>query len=357
MKIRNKILSLTTLFLVALASVSCTESDKVEITRLPSIMETLDANANYSILRDAILKTGLNVTLSNAGSYTIFTPNNAAFEAVGITSATITALTTPAEIADLRVILQNHVLGVGTRASDLVAGRYFRTFAFFRANAPLAPTTPTPLLTTGSTMSMFIAQVGADVVINGGVDNRGAVVTKGDIDVRNGIIHEVNAVILLPRLINHLIANPDLSTLLTIANSTSGTFGDQTVVKNILLNATNLAARTLIAPNNAAFTNATTGTGFLTGAAVTSGNVTKVLQYHVLPPGNRLRSFFTEGFVVNTLLTPPLQTFTTFTAGTLGLRIQDNGVAPNNIARFVLNDIQAENGVLHIVDKVLQPTL
>lgn len=357
MKLRNKIFSFTTLILLVISGVSCTESDKVEITRLPSIMETLNADANYSILRDALVKTGLNTTLSSAGSYTIFTPNNAAFESIGITSASISALTAAADIANLRVILQNHVLGVGTRANDLLAAGYSRTFGFFRANAPLAPTPATPLLTSGSTMSMFVAKVGNDVLINGGVANRGAVVTKADIDVSNGIIHEVNAVILLPRIINHIVSNPELSTLLTIANSTSGAFGDQTAVKNILTGATNLAARTLICPNNTAFTNATTGSGFLTGAAVTPANVTKVLQYHLLTPGNRLRTFFTDGFVVNTSLTPPLQTFTTFTSAPLGLRIQDNGVAPNNVSRFVITDIQAENGVLHIVDKVLQPTL
>lgn len=349
MTLKSKILSLTTLVLLVFTGISCTESDKVEIVRLPSIMETLNADeANYSILRDALVKTGLSGTLSGAGSYTIFTPNNAAFQSIGITSATIADMTAAADIANLRTILQNHVLGVGTRSNDLIQVGYSRTFAFYKSSATA---------TSGSTMSMFVSQVGGQVLINGGVANGGAVVTNADIDVSNGIIHEVNAVILLPKIINHIVANPELSTLLSIANSTSGTFGDQTAVKNILANATNLSARTLICPNNAAFTKATTENGFLTGAAVTPANVTKVLQYHLLPPGNRLRTFFTEGFVVNTSLTGPLQTFTTFTSGSLGLRIQDNGVAPNNISRFITTDIQAENGVLHIVDKVLQPNL
>jgi uncharacterized surface protein with fasciclin (FAS1) repeats len=204
---------------------------------------------------------------------------------------------------------------------------------------------------------MFVARVGTDVVINGGPTNGGAIVTKGDIDASNGIIHQVNAVILLPKIINHIVANPQLSTLLAVVSSTSGTFGDQTAVRTIVAGATNLTSRTLIAPLNSAFTNATTGTGFLTGAAVTPANVTKVLQYHLLG-GNRLASFFTEGFTVFTSLpAPPVNNFITLRAGALGFRIQDNGTAPNNISRFVLNDIQAENGVIHTVDKVLQPFL
>ena len=362
MKFRNQIVRFALMITAVMFTFSCTEDDKKEVTRLDSAGAYFTANAGkYSILTDALRKTGLLATLTGAGSYTIFAPSNTAFTAAGFTSVGINALNplVPADIiaiANLRVILQNHVLSPGTRAADLLAGGYFRTFAFFRNNAPLAPTTATPLLTSGSQMSIFINQIGTNVLINGGATNGGATVTKADIDLSNGILHEVDAIIMLPTIVNHIVANPNLSTLLAVATSTAAPFGDQTAVRNILTGATNLSARTVICPTNMAFTNATTGTGFLTGAAVTPANVTRVLQYHILPPGNRLATFFAEGFVVNTSTTP-VQTFTTLRAGALGFRIQDNGTAPNNISRFLINDIQGVNGVLHIVDKVLQPTL
>lgn len=361
MKFRNQIARFALMITAVVFMFSCTEDDKKEVTRLDSAGTYFAANAGkYSILTDALKKTGLLATLSGAGSYTIFAPSNAAFTAAGITSASFKDLDplVPADliaIANLRVILQNHVLTPGTRAADLLAGGYFKTFAFFRPNAPLAPIPATALLTSGSQMSIFFNQVGPNVLINGGATNRGATVTNADIDLANGILHEIDAVLFLPTIVNHIAANPNLSTLLAVATSTAAPFGDQTAVRNILTGATNLSARTLICPNNKAFENATTGTGFLTGAAVTPANVTRVLQYHLLPPGNRLNTFFTEGFVVNSSTTP-LQTFTILRAGALGFRIQDNGTAPNNISRFLINDIQGVNGVLHIVDKVLQPT-
>lgn len=361
MKIKNQILSFATLVMVALTTFSCTEDDKKEVTRLPTTMAYLRANTDrFSILIDALTKTGLNTQLDGAGSYTLFAPDNSDFAAINLSSAQINALTAPADnvaIANLRVILLNHVLNVGTRSTDLVAGGYFRTFGFFRTNAPIPATPVTAIQTTGSLLTAYFNLVGNEVLINGGTTNGGAKVSKADIDVSNGIIHEIDAVLSLPTIANHIAANPQLLTLLTVVNSTSGTFGDQTAVRNILNGATNLTPRTLMCPNNLAFTNATTGTGFLQGTLVTSPNVTKVLQYHLLPVGNRLRAFFTDNFTVNTSIPAPTQTFITFTGGALGFRIQDNGVAPNNFSRFLINDIQGVNGTIHIVDKVLQPTL
>ena len=49
-----------------------------------------------------------------------------------ITSASINALTAPADntaIATLKLILQNHVITLGTKADDLLAAGYTRTFA------------------------------------------------------------------------------------------------------------------------------------------------------------------------------------------------------------------------------------
>lgn len=363
MKFRNQIARFAIMVTAVAFIFSCTEDDKKTVTRLDSAGSYFAANAGkYSILTDALKKTGLLTTLTGAGSYTIFAPSNAAFTAINISSASIDALNplVPADaiaIANLRVILQNHVLTPGTRSTDLLAGGYFRTFAFFRTNAPIPAFPVLPIQTTGNQLSMFVNQVGANVLINGGAANGGATVTNADVDLSNGILHEIDAVLTLPTIVNHIVANPQLSTLFSVVTSTTGTFGDQSIVRNVVTGATNLTTRTIICPTNTAFTNATTGTGFLQGALVTVPNVTKVLQYHVLTPGNRLRTFFTENFTVFTSIPAPTQNFITFTSGTLGARIQDNGVAPNNISKFILPEIQCVNGVLHVVDKVLQPTL
>lgn len=375
MKIKNQILSIAAMVVVALSIFSCSDSDKNEVTRMPTAMGYFTANAGrYSILIDALKKTKLDVTLDAAGSFTIFAPDNTAFAATAYTSANITALTSPADdvaIANLRVLLMNHVIGVGTRSSDLLAAGYSRTLGFYRANAPIANPAAgqTGIVTANATnqMSIFVYQVGADVLLNGGTANGGAKVTKADVDVSNGVIHEIDGVLTLPTVVNQLVANPNLSTLLSVVTSTAtGAYGDQSAVANIFMMATNFAPRTLFAPTNAAFTTAITApNGFLVGR--TPANITKVLQYHTLATtGMRLRAFFTppappatpvDFFITNTAA-PTAQTFGVSTAGALGNRIEDNAVAPRTkVARFVTTDIVCVNGMIHIIDKVLEPTL
>ena len=188
MKFKNQIARFTLIVFAIMFTFSCTEDDKKEVTRLESAGSYFAVNAGkYSVLNEALKKTGLLATLTGAGSYTIFAPSNTAFAASGITTASITALNplVPADIitiANLKVILQNHVLTPGTRSSDLLAGGYFKTFAFFRPNAPLAPTPATALLTSGSQMNIFFNKVGSNVLINGGASNGGATVTNADIE-------------------------------------------------------------------------------------------------------------------------------------------------------------------------------
>jgi uncharacterized surface protein with fasciclin (FAS1) repeats len=361
MNIKKQMSRFALLFTIAATLFSCSEDDKKEVTRLDAITVKVAADPNFSILNAALKKTGLDITLGGPGSYTIFAPTNAAFTASlpTLTEASINALTTaanPVEIANLRVILLNHVIGVGTRANDLLAARYLKTFAFFRANAPLPAVPATPTITSNATaqMSLFVNQIGTDVLLNGGAANGGAKVTEANIDVANGVIHIIDRVLTLPTIENHLNANPDFASFMAIVNSP-----DQAVIKTSITTATNLAARTLIVPNAAALIAAnaaattTVPVGFLVG--VSPANVTRVLQYHQLS-GNRVRTFFVDNFTFFSGLSG--QNFTSFTTGTLGFRLEDRAIAPRNkVSKFVFNDIQGVNGVIHIVDKVLEPIL
>jgi uncharacterized surface protein with fasciclin (FAS1) repeats len=57
---------------------SCTNDSPKEVTPLKSIVDIAKADpANFSILVDALKKTGLDA-LGNAGSYTVLAPTNAA---------------------------------------------------------------------------------------------------------------------------------------------------------------------------------------------------------------------------------------------------------------------------------------
>jgi uncharacterized surface protein with fasciclin (FAS1) repeats len=238
----------------------------------------------------------------------------------------------------LKAILLNHVIGSEIKSTVIPSATYASTLS------PINATTNAP------TITMFVQKAGATVTLNGGIDSKGAVVTTADVDASNGVIHIVNRVIQIPTLVDHVIDNPDFDTLQTVVTSTSGAFGDQSAVLNALNGLTAAAPATLFAPNNAAFTAATTGTGFLTGSAVTAANVTRVLYYHVLAGNVRSSAITTTLQNLPTLATNPQLS--------VGVQLNPNAKikdTQNVVADIVVVDIQGSNGVIHAVNKVLRP--
>ena len=313
---------------------SCTNDTK-EVVKLKSIVEIAQADpANFSILVDALKKTSLDVTLSNPGSYTVFAPTNAAFTAAGITSASISAMVLPADIATLKLVLQNHVLGIGTRANDLLAAGYTKTFA-------VSKTTPT------ANLSLFVNKAAADVLLNGGVANGGAKVTTADIEASNGIVHVIDAVLKLPTIVNQISANPILSSLLGVVTTTP-----QVSVLAILTNATAAAPITVYAPNNDAFTAAKGNAGYLVGK--TDVQITNILKYH-LESGNRAPSSTTSYSTSADVSVTTLYTPNKFTILLGTVKIKDIVATSNGTIKTF--NIQGTNGVVQVIDKVLQPFL
>lgn len=352
MKNINRIFKIALFAVIASATFSCSNSDDNNEVVVPktSILEIAKANPDLSILVAAIKKTGLDnpgaSPLSTAGSYTVFAPTNAAFlSSTPFTLESINALTAPADnatIAALKQVVLNHILSGGVRSDDFVTG-YVKTFA----------------TGSGSSMSMYISKTGNDVVLNGGATNKGGKVTTANISASNGIIHVVDKVILLPTLVTMAKANPDFSTLVAVLSGTAtvpGTFGDQSVVLGALVAATSAAPLTVFAPVNAAFTTATTGTGFLTPAGVVNQvNVEKVLKYHVQDMNKLATSataYSAADVTVTTLLTQK------FFIAKNTVKITElpavTGLVPSNIK--VVN-VQTSNGVIHAIDRVLQPVL
>ncbi|HEX8576479.1 MAG TPA: fasciclin domain-containing protein [Flavobacterium sp.] len=357
MKIKNQVQRFLFILGVAFTLFSCDE-DKEVIKVLPTIVEIAKADANFSILADALKKTGLETTLNSPGSYTVFAPTNAAFNAAGITIAFVNnlSITNPADkpaIDNLRLVLQNHLLGVGTRADDLVAFGYSRTFVL-------------PNNRTGN--NLFVNKSGNDFLINGGTATTvGAKITKSDIDASNGVVHVIDRILGQPTLVDHIVANPDLSTLLTIvsSNSTTATYGDQTLIKNQLTNATAAAPLTVFAPNNAAFKTATDPGGYLTTVPVNEANIRKILQYHV-SAGNLTSNSATAWRPVTEATDFNVTTQAPGASANQRFRIEKGTVKlyelpalPATVPASLLKtvNIQATNGVIHIIDRVLRPVL
>ena len=333
MKIIAKLNKIALLAIIAVATFSCNNDDPI-VNPTPvdnSIAGIASRDANLSVLVKALTKTDLATTVAGSGSFTVFAPTNAAFAKINITAASIDALT-PAQIPAFKQIVLNHVSAGAKSSTQLVDKAYIKTLATFS--------------TTTNALSMFVDKT-SGVKLNGL-----ATVTTANILATNGVIHVVDEVLVLPTIVSHAVANPALDTLQAVVTSAAGgAFGDQTAILAALNSATASAPFTVFAPTNAAFTAATTGTGFAVGA--TPAQVSNVLKYHVVAGANVLAGSLTEGQVVTTALS---QTFSVTLVG--GAQITDKSTPTGAVkAKIIITDIQASNGVVHAVDKVLQPTL
>lgn len=316
---------------LAITMFSCSDDDNN--TPAPqTIADIAIAGADFSILETALTRTNLVATLDGTGSFTVFAPTNDAFNTFFASLGSgVNVNNVDADV--LKAILLNHVINEEITSADIPASVYKNTLSPF-SSAAGAPT-----------ISMFIQKSGATVTINGGIDSKGAVVTTADVNASNGVIHVVNRVIQIPTLVDHVVDNPEFDTLQTVVTS-----APQSAVLSALSVLTAAAPATLFAPNNAAFTDALGTGGFANGAS--DAAVTKVLQYHVTVAGNVRSTQLTNNQVVP-MFTDPVQN-TTVILGGGNVDIRDTA---SNLSRVFQADIQASNGVIHGVNRVLQPAL
>lgn len=324
-----KIMALIACF--ALTFSSCSDDDNtVVVEPVDNTITGIASRTNdLSILVQALTRADLATTLQGSGPFTVFAPTNAAF--TSFLSANGFANLDAVPVPILREILLNHVVSGAVQSTGLVNNTYIKTLGKGSASNT-------------NTLSMYVNTT-SGVRLNG-VSS----VTTPNVIASNGVVHIVNAVIGLPTIVTHAAANPNFSILATAVTSTATNgngFGDQTAVATALT--TNTTPLTVFAPTNAAFTAATTGSGFAVGA--TPAQVTTVLQYHVTGAGNVLAASLTNGQVIPTV-TSPVQNLTVNLTG--GAKLIDTTPTASNI---IVTDVQCANGVIHAVDKVLQPNL
>ncbi len=287
---------------------ACGKDDDETPTTEQTIVEVASKDPQFSTLVSALQRVNLVSTLEGAGPFTVFAPTNAAFTALGVDLATISD-------EALTEILLYHVFGASIKAGDIQEGQTYATTA--------AATGP------GATqLSMLIEKTGNALKINGSVN-----VTTADIITKNGVIHVVDAVILPLDVVGHALANSNFTQLTGALSSAPGD------LVNVLRGN---GPFTVFAPLNSAFT-AIAGTV----ATLTPEQIAKVLTYHVVGGANVRSSALSNGQVVTTVNGA---TFTVNTAG--GVTIRD---ANGNTANVVLTDVQATNGVIHVLSAVLIP--
>ncbi|MBV2195259.1 MAG: fasciclin domain-containing protein [Flavobacterium sp.] len=315
MKNYAKLIKLTLLVVSSTLMFSCSDDDSTADNN--SIADIASGNSNFSVLVDALGRANLASTLDQSGSFTVFAPTNDAFQSFLSAKGFSSLNDVPVDV--LRQILLNHVVS-GTNLSGSLQTGYVKTLALGSAS-------------TTNNLSMFVNVTNSGVRLNGV-----ASVTTADIRASNGVIHVVDAVIDLPTIVTHATANPNFSTLVGALTSTG-----QPDFVGILSGNTN-APFTVFAPSNDAFArfeNQNPGTL----ASLTPAQLTAVLTYHVVTGANVLSTGIPSG---------PITTFETGTFTVNGTTITDEAGRQTNI---VAVDVQAANGVIHVLDNVILPNL
>ena len=285
---------------------------------LPTIVTHAAANPALSSLVGA-LTSGGNTTftdlLSTAGNFTVFAPDNAAFA----------AFTNPSD-NDLNQILSNHVIsGVAALSSDLT-NSYVKTLATF-----------------GNTDSHLDLYINTDdgVTLNGK-----AKVTRADIIASNGVIHVVDEVIDLPTIVDFAVSNPTFENLVAALTRSDLTFDFVSALSTP--NGTSPAPFTVFAPTNDAFAGLLTELGISSLNDIDEPTLKATLNYHAVAGANVLAANLSDGMTVSTL-------GGNITANvTGGATLTD---ANGRVSNIILTDVQASNGVIHAIDKVILPPL
>lgn len=268
--------------------------------------DVIATSPNHTYLETALIQQGLNVVLQNpAGTFTVFAPDDAAFTAIanalGTTIAGLLAL------PNLTDILTYHVLGTVVPSSAVTNGAIVQ---------PVSLTNSLKLTATAS----------GDVYVNQ------AKVIAVDLTASNGTVHVINGIVL------------PVETVVDVAIDNGFTSLTAAVVTAELLPALTdpLASLTVFAPTDAAFNDLASALGTNLAGVLALPILSDVLLYHVI--GSEVLS--------TALVNGPVATLNGQSV-TISLTA---GVMVNN-ATVVTADVLASNGVVHVIDRVLLPSL
>ena len=324
MKKFKKLLKTAFILMVSTATlISCSEDYKIPIV-IPtnSIVDFVSSNSDYSMLLEALqtADSGIVESLDSRGPFTVFAPNNAAFRA--FLSANNFDYLSDVPTVMLSQILLNHVIGGNALAASLSTGYDIKSFS-----------TATP---SGADMSLYINT--ADGVVINGIST----VTTADISVDNGTIHAVDAVIGLPTVVTFAVADPNFSILKTALTRADLTFDFVGTLSTA--NGTDPAPFTVFAPINQAFVDLLEELEKDSLDDIDEETLNATLKMHAVAGANVLAAGLSDGLTISTLggdITANI---------TGGATLTD---ANNRVSQIVAVDVQASNGVIHAIDKVL----
>jgi transforming growth factor-beta-induced protein len=265
-----------------------------------TIPEVATEAGNFSTLLAAVGAADLAETLGSDGPFTVFAPTDDAFAA--LPEGTVESLLKPENKDQLTAILLHHVVPGKVTSGDVVE---------------------LPFADALDGTSILISADGGSVTVDG------ANVIAADVDASNGVIHVIDKVILPKDIVETAKLAGQFDTLLAAATAAG-------LAESL---ADPSADLTVFAPTDSAFADLPRGELEALLEPENKDTLVAILGYHVLPE----RVLLTRASVT--------------TLQGQSLDIVQSGDIRVDEGHVVVADIKATNGVIHVVDRVLLPTL
>lgn len=315
------LLTITALVLVACAPAATPTEEPVaepEPTAMPEpeamlkdIVDTAAADGRFQTLVAGVQAAELTETLKGEGPFTVFAPTDDAF--AKLPAGTLDELLKPENKQTLTDILLYHVVSGNVMASDVVN------------------------LDSASTV------LGKDVTIkveDGKVFINDAEVIITDIETSNGTIHVIDSVILPPA---EEAAAPGTIVDIAVADGRFNTLVAAVTAANLVDTLSGDGPFTVFAPTDDAFAALPAGTLDSLLLPENKQQLTDILLYHVVS-GEVMASD-----VVGLSSAP------TVLGKDIAITVKDGKVFLNDTVQVIITDIEASNGVIHVIDAVLLP--
>jgi transforming growth factor-beta-induced protein len=298
----KKLMSLFTVLALVLSSFAfAAEGDIVDVA---------SKNGSFTVLVAALQEAELVETLEGEGPFTVFAPTDDAFAAL-LEELDITAADLLAH-PQLSEVLLFHVVSGKVMSTDLTNGMMAETVQSESLKVDL---------------------------MNGVMINDSKVVTA-DLEATNGVIHVIDKV-LVPStfkleveedkdIVDIALGNPDFSMLVSLLQEAE--------LVSVLQGE---GPFTVFAPTNAAFEQLLMDLDITASELMAQPDLSKVLLYHVLS-GKVMSTDLVDGMMAATVNGNDI---------TVDL---SEGVMINN-SSVISADIEATNGVVHVIDRILVP--
>jgi transforming growth factor-beta-induced protein len=319
---KNRLTLALTIVMISFLTLACSDSDDHDpVENQPkNIVEIASENKDFSTLVAALTAAGLDDDLAGPGPFTVFAPTNDAFDL--LPEGTLDFLLDPANQAVLIDILTYHVID----------GEVFSAEAITLDGT-------SAVMFNGENVRIDVVDDALVLNMNG---NRMATVTTADIEASNGVIHVIDAVLDPEDAVEDIVAtaidNGNFTTLVTAVQAA-----------DLVDDLQGPGPLTVFAPTDDAFAKLPEGTVETLLDPANQQVLIDILTYHV----------YDGSVLASAALTLDGQSVTMLNGDDLSFDIAGSdlilNLGGNRQATVTVTDVLCSNGVIHVIDTVLDP--